>query len=241
MTRQFYIQTTFLLLSIFPTLGQLVTKSNQTDPADLFLKMMNDTIHNIKYVFEARVDSVQAFPGDKNGNPIPFSKGNWKNGGAKFDIGNTRQAIVYSKVWVSICRAYKGKLPKKIILLIPNTHVTAFAEVRPNGDTTLGYLQQYVSHGDTESPLLPSKSYPITLLYWCFDVSQTNVKGVYTMNKFFNSPMKLQGTVPNNRGYYDHAIIYALLGTKSFMNQAELSSYLKQIRTLKANPRPTCN
>lgn len=202
---------------------------------DDLIKLLNDTIHTIKYVFEARIDSVQTFAGDKNGNPVQFGTADWSSGVGNFD------AISYSKVWVSVCREYKGKLPKKLILLINNPYVNMYAMKQPNGDTTLGYIHSPPSHGDRGSPLMPSKGYPITNLYWCFDVSPIGKTGFYRMSKLIELPMKIIGDIPNSHGYYDRGIIYAWTGTKTFMTQVELSNYLKNIRTINANPRAQCD
>lgn len=224
-------------LNIFLLICLLAIKSNSALAQDSFIKMMNDTIHSIKYVFEARIDSVQSYAGYKNGDPIPFSKA---DKGGNFDDEDGNSAICYSKVWVSVCRVYKGKLPRKFILLIPNPFVRIYAVPQPNGDTTLGYLQSYPSHGHYDSPLLPSKSYPITQLYWCFDVTPLKGSKFYTLNKCFESPMLLKGTIPKSDGSFYFGITYAMLGTKTFMNQEELSNYLKQIKTLNARPTSSC-
>lgn len=201
---------------------------------DDFIKMMNDTVHSLKYVFEARIDSVQTFAGDKDGNPVQFGTAEWRGEGGNFD------AISYSRVWVSVCRQYKGKLPKKMTFLISNPNVSIYA-VAHNGDTTLGYIHSPPSHGDHESPLMPSKGYPITNLYWCFDVAPIAKTGFYKMNKFCALPMKTIGDIPNSHGYFDRGIIYAWTGTKTFMTQTELSNYLRQIKTLNPNPRSLCD
>jgi hypothetical protein len=207
---------------------------------DDFIRMMNDTIHSIKYVFEARIDSVQSYAGYKNGDPIPFSKADWKHGSSSFDDDEGNSAMVYSKVWLTVCRNYKGKLPKQMILLIKNPYVTPYAVPHPNGDTTLGYLLSYPSHGHYESPLLPSKSYPITLLYWCYDVSRIKDRNLYTLNKFGETPMLLKGSIPRPDGSSDFGILYAMIRDKIFMNQKELSEYLGKIKTLKSKPKSYC-
>lgn len=213
-----------------------VINSHPVYSQDDFIKMVNDTMHSIKYVFEARIDSVQTFVGDKNGKPVQFGTADWSSGAGNFD------AISYSRVWVSVCRVYKGKLPEKMVFLISNPNVSMYAMVQPNGDTTLGYIHSPPSHGDHESPLMPSKSYPITNLYWCFDVLPITGTNFYKFSKFAALPMKMKGTVLNSHGYYDPAIIYAWTGTKTFMTQGELSNYLKNIKTLKTtNPRCRCD
>jgi len=224
----------FLFVGLFFTIN--LTLAAQDD----FIKMMNDTIHSIKYVFEARVDSVQSYAGYKNGDPIPFSKADWKHGSSSFDDEDGNTALVYSKVWVTVCRTYKGKLPKQIILLIKNPYVTPYAVPHPSGDTTLGYLQSYPSHGYYDSPLLPSKSYPITRLYWCYDVSRIKDRDLYTLNKFAETPMLLKGSIPRPDGSYDFGVLYAMIRDKIFMNQEELSEYLGKIKTLKSNPKSYC-
>jgi hypothetical protein len=201
---------------------------------DDFIKMMNDTIHSIKYVFEARIDSVQIFAGDKDGKPVQFGTAEWKGEGGNFD------AISYSRVWVTVCRQYKGKVPHKMIFLISNPYISMYA-IAHNGDTTLGYIHSPPSHGDRGSPLMPSKSYPITNLYWCFDVSPIGKTKYHKISKFIEFPMKMKGSIPNSHGYYDAGIIYAWTGTKTFMTQAELSNYLENIDTLKANPKSLCD
>lgn len=202
---------------------------------DDFIKMMNDTIHSIHSVFEARIDSVQTFAGDEKGNPVPFGTAEWNGGFGNFD------AVSYSKVWVSVCRQYKGKLPKKIIFLIRNPNVDMYAMVQPNGDTTLRYIYTPPSDGDYESPLMPSKSYPITNLYWCFNVLPLGKTGFYQLSKFCHFPMKFKGFIPNSDGHVDSGIIYAWTGLKTFMNQTELSDYLRLIKTLEPNPRSQCD
>ncbi len=205
---------------------------------DDFIKMMNDTIHSIKYVFEARIDSVQSFAGYKNGDPISFSKA---DSAGNFDDEDGNSAMCFSKVWVTVCRTYKGKLPKKFVLLIPNPYVMVYAVRQPNGETGLGYLQSYPSHGHYESPLLPSKSYPIRNIYWCYDVSRSKDRNLYTLNKFAETPMLLKGSIPRPDGSSDFGILYAMIRDKIFMNQKELSEYLRKIKTLKSNPKSHCN
>lgn len=221
----------FLLVCLFLTKNHTV--SAQVD----FIKFMNDTIHSIKYVFEARIDSVQSYAGYKNGDPIPSSKA---DSGGNFDDEDGNSAMCFSKVWVTVCRTYKGKLPKKFVLLIPNPYVMVYAVRQPNGETGLGYLQSYPSHGHYESPLLPSKSYPITNIYWCYDLSPLKGKSYYTIRKFAETPMLLKGSIPRPDGSSDFGILYAMIRDKIFMNQEELSKYLRKIKTLKSNPKSYC-
>lgn len=200
---------------------------------DELIKMLNANVHKLKYVFEARIDSVQTFAGDSAGNPIPFGRAEWKGEGGNF------YAMSYSRVWVTACRQYKGKLPEKMILLISNPEVSMYA-IAHGGDTTLGWIHSPPSHGSKGSPLMPSKGYPITNLYWCFDVAPIAKTGYYKMNEFCALPMKIIGDIPNAHGYWNRGIIYAFTGTRTFMNQEELSEYLKQIKTIKPNPRSQC-
>lgn len=204
---------------------------------DSFIKMMNDTIHSIKYVFEARIDSVQSYAGYKNGDPISFSKA---DSAGNFDDEDGNSAMCFSKVWVTVCRSYKGKPPKKFVLLIPNPYVMVYAVRQPNGETGLGYLQSYPSHGHYESPLLPSKSYPITNLYWCYDLTPLKGKSYYTIRKFCEVPMHVKGSIPKSDGSSVFGILYAMIWDKIFMNQEELSEYLRKIKTLKSNPKSYC-
>jgi hypothetical protein len=203
---------------------------------DTFLDTINDTIHSIKYVFEARIDSVHAFPADEFGNPIPFSKAEWRYGVGNFDN------ITYSKMYVTACRAYKGKLPLKFIILQPAPYVFSHAEINLNGDTTLGYISVPPSHGNYENSRLPSNGYPIKILFWCFDVKLIkNTANYYQVHNYFESQMGEYGSLLQADGSYSHEKIYAMLGTKWFLNQEELSNYLKQIKTLNANPKSKCN
>ena len=78
---------------------------------------MDDTIHSIKYVFEARLDSVQTFVGDEAGNKIAAANANWKNGLGYFEDKNGTSLKVYSKVWITVCKSYKGKLPTNMVIL----------------------------------------------------------------------------------------------------------------------------
>ena len=226
MTRRFQITlSTILLLITQFGFGQ-----------DAFLDMVNDTITSIKYVFEVRIDSVHAFPADEFGNPTPFSKADWRCGVGNFDNKT------YSKMYVTVCRIYKGKLPLKFIILQPAPYVFSHAEINLNGDTTLGYISVPPSHGHYEYSRLPSNGYPIKLLFWCFDVRPLkNTTNYYQVNKYFESPMGEYGSLPRPDGTYSHEKIYAMLGTKWLMNQEELSNYIRQIKTLNANPRPKCN
>jgi hypothetical protein len=128
-----------------------------------------------------------------------------------------------------------------MVLLISNPEVSMYAMVQPNGDTTLGWIHTPPSHGSQGSPLMPSKGYPITNLYWCFDVVPIAKTGFYKMNKFCELPMKMIGDIPNSHGYFDRGIIYAWTGNKTFMTQEELSKYLAQIKTIKPNPSSQCD
>lgn len=210
--------------------------TKRTFSQDPFLDMINDTIHSLKYVFELRIDSVHAFPADKFGNPIPFSKADWKCGAGNFD------SMTYSKIWVTVCRSYKGKLPNKFIILQPAPYVHSYAFAGPSGDTTLGYIQNHPSHGDYEYSRLPSKGYPIKLIYWCYDIKPMRHKsGYYLISKFFESPMGEWGSLPRPDGTYSHERIYAMVGTKWFLNHRELADYLKQVKTLKIKTKSNCD
>jgi hypothetical protein len=204
-------------------------------PQDSFISMLNDTIHALKYVFEARIDSVQTYPGDKNGDPIPYAKADWSGGAGNFS------SLAYSKVWMSICRVYKGKLPKKILVLILQEYVSVYAFTQPSGDTALGYVYVPPSHGKKDYPLLPSRSYPITFMYWCYDASHSkNNPDYFIITEFMKSSMDIPTTFPKPDGSAKRGRLYAMLGLENFMTQAELSSYLRKIKTLDANPRCRC-
>jgi hypothetical protein len=204
---------------------------------DDFIKMMNDTIHSIKYVFEARIDSVQSYAGYKNGDPISFSKA---DSAGNFDDEDGNSAMCFSKVWVTVCRSYKGKPPKKFVLLIPNPYVMVYAVRQANGETGLGYLQSEPSHGHYEAPLLPSKSYPITNIYWSYDLTPLKENRYYSMRKFCEVPMYVKGSIPRSDGSFDFGILYAMIRDKIFMNQEELSEYLRKIKTINSNPKSYC-
>ena len=221
-----------ILLVCFAVLAQQPVLHGQ----DSFVSMMNDTMHAIKYVFEARIDSVRTYPGRENGVPVPYGTADWSCGAGNFS------EITYSKVWINVCRSYKGKLPQKMILLVPQPYVSTYAMAHPNGDTTLGYLHVPPSHGQYDSPLLPSRGYPIKYLYWCYDVARSkNHAGYFTLIKFMQSPMDIPGSIPRADGSSDFGRIYAMLGLNWLMDQKELSSYLKQIKTLDPDPRSKCD
>lgn len=200
---------------------------------DSFIKMMNDTIHSIKYVFEARIDSVQTFAGDEVGNKVQYGRANWDRGIGNFDIKNGRQLMAYSKVWITIAQVYKGKLPKKMVFLLPQENTTVVAQITPKGDTVLSYMQVHSSHGNIESALLPSKSYPIYRLYWCYDVVKQKRKNEYALKTFLHMPLRIQAFIPNSDGSGRNGIIYTMIGDRIFEKQEEFENYLRSIKTLK--------
>ena len=200
---------------------------------DDFIKMMNDTIHSIKYVFEARIDSVQTFAGDEAGNKVQYGSANWDRGIGNFDIKNGRQLMAYSKVWITIAQVYKGKLPKKMVALLPQENTTVIAQVTPKGDTVLSYMQVHSSHGNNESTLLPSKSYPIYRMYWCYDVVKQKHKNEYALMTFLHMPLRIQAFIPNNDGSGRNGIIYTMIGDRIFERQEEFELYLRGVGDLK--------
>ena len=53
--------------------------------------------------------------------------------------------------------------------------------------------------------------------------------------------MNTKGPVPKEDGSYDQGALYAILGSKNFMSQQELSDYLKAVKTIKRNPKNRCS
>lgn len=200
---------------------------------DSFSKMMNDTIHSIKYVFEARLDSVQTFVGDEAGNKIPASEANWKNGLGYFEDKSGTSLKVYSKVWITVCKSYKGKPPAKIVILLPNEFTSVYSQVTPSGDTVCSFMESYPSHGNYERALLPSKFYPIYRLYWCYDIVKQKRKKEYALKTFLQMPLRIQAFTPNGDGSGRNGIVYTMIGDKIFEKQEEFEFYLQGIKSLK--------
>lgn len=194
---------------------------------------MNDTIHSIKYVFEARIDSVQTFAGDDAGNKVPYGRADWNMGIGNFDDRNGTQLMAYSKVWITVGDVYKGKVPKKMVVLLPQPFTTVTALKAPNGDTVLSYMEVQPSHGNYESALLPSKSYPISRLYWCYDLSKKKGSKEYQLKTFIHTPLKSVGYIPQADGSGKQGIVYAMIGEKIFENKELFENYLHGIRGLK--------
>lgn len=195
--------------------------------------MMNDTIHSIKYVFEARLDSVQTFVGDEAGNKIAAANANWKNGLGYFEDKNGTSLKVYSKVWITVCKSYKGKPSTKMVILLPDEFTSAFAQVTPSGDTVFGFMESYPSHGNYERALLPSKSYPIYRLYWCYDVVKQKRKSEYSFKTYLHMPLRIQSFIPQVDGSGKNTIIYTMIGERIFEDSKEWNDYLRQIKTLR--------
>ena len=194
---------------------------------------MNDTIHSIKYVFEARLDSVQTFVGDEAGNKIPAATANWKDGLGYFEDKSGTSLKVYSKVCITVCKSYKGKPPKRMVILLPDEFTSAYAQVTPSGDTVCGFMESYPSHGNYERALLPSKSYPIYRLYWCYDVVKQKRKGEYAFKTFLHNPLRIQAFIPQVDGSGKNTIIYTMIGDRIFEKQEVFENYLRSIKTLK--------
>lgn len=200
---------------------------SKTLAQDTFIKMMNDTIHSIKYVFEARLDSIQTFVGDETGNMIPAANANWKNGLGYFEDKSGTSLKVYSKVWITVCKSYKGKPPAKMVILLPDEFTSAYAQVTPSGDTVCGFVESYPSHGNYERALLPSKSYPIYRLYWCYDVVKQKRKGEYAFKTFLHMPLRIQAFVPQSDGSGKNEIIYTMISDRIFEKKEEFEYYLQ--------------
>jgi hypothetical protein len=212
-----------------------ISLSSKLKAQEDFLKKTNDTIWSIKYVFEARIDSVQTYPGDDLGNPIPYGRADWSCGAGNF------QSMVYSRVYITVCRVYKGRLPEHFVLLIPIPYVNVHAMSNANGDTTLGYLYVPPSHGDHDSPLLPSKGYPIWKLYWAFDLIPVAIaSNTYTIRKYAECPMRIPGHLLNNHGMYDQVTYYAWIGDKTILTREEFLKYLRNVRTLHLEALSRC-
>jgi hypothetical protein len=218
----------------------LILDFNSLKAQDNWIKIMNDTIHNIKYVFEARIDSVQSYPADYNGDEIPVSKANWKNGTGYFG-SPAQKAPVYSRVYVTICRVYKGKLPNKITFLIKDRFVNSTTHILENGDTIIKYYPDYPSWYH-ELPLLPSKTlYPITNLYWCYDVTRIKKSHCYSLDKYSDWLLKYNLRMSTDGSTYQdffYTLPYPYSGP--YIRQNELSVFFKQVKTLNTNPLDYC-
>lgn len=195
---------------------------------DEFLKFINDTIHSVKFVFEAKIDSVQAFPADESGNPVPYGRADWSCGAGNFECST------FTKMFVTVCHTYKGNLPKRMIIFQKAPFVQSFAHKTLSGDTVLSFIRNPPSHGSYEYTRLPSRGYPIKLLYWCYDVKQIEDKPKhFQMHKLMESPMDEWWTFEKSEGNFAREKAYAILGQKAFMTRDELVEYLKKVMTLK--------
>ena len=94
-------------------------------------------------------------------------------------------------------------------------------------------MQVHFIHGNNESVLQPSTSYPIYRLYWCYDVVKQKRKNEYTLKTFQHIPLRIQAFIPNNDGSGRNGIIYTMIGDRIFERQEEFEINLHKIIGLK--------
>jgi len=209
------------------------------------LSILNDTIANVPFVFEGRVDAVEVFPGDDQGNRLPKSAAHWENGLAHFYDKQDNEAEGYTSATITVCRSYKGTLPQNIVMVTKAECINNMYLVANGKDTALQFVNVPPSHGLPISLMLPSASYPISKLFFVdrfVDAKEERYVGARyrsNMNIVYEAPMHIQTLKEKPDGSAEAVQSYAVIYPYTFADQKELSEFLGKIKTL--NPNPSCN
>lgn len=209
------------------------------------ISRINDTIASLPYVFEGHVEGVEIYPADDQGNRLPMSSAKWNGNVAHFFDAQGNRAYSFTSATITVCRAYKGDLPKRIIMVskVPGLSLDARIE---NGDTTFGFIKPRATHRNSYAPMLPSKGYPIRKLFFVERLEQptrtdfTGKREYSSMQIYYEAPMDLLMSDDKPDGSAEAYKAYAVIYPHVLRTQEELSELLGKINGLEANPEDRC-
>lgn len=239
-----------LKLSLILLITVLTTLVRSQSPIMSYIADINAHMSSIPLVFEGRVQSVEIFAGDKNGNPLPNSALQWNGDIGYWKLPNGNQGYGYTKAKIKVCKIYKGDIEldeNHCFTVLTRAH-SMNNIYRDKSDATniyTSYLYMPATHlgPHEEEVILPHPTYP-TKLYLCDKldpIGATNYAAdeyyVSNFHVMYDAPMFVPVEVMGANGMSTMQTAYCQLFAQNvFKDQTEFQTFLAAIGL---NPTPT--